>query len=264
MIGRVFAISLLPLAVLAGVRGVGGGGGLAEMQTKAIDQNLVPLLQICAGGSCGLADSDRELLRTLLSEGTILNQPLLINTQCKDPFFHGSGGSLSVDACFLYQKEGDLFGARPKPAAELAEVVLSLRLAPITEWSIARDLAHRLSHDVRGQIQHHVFSIGERVYRLNIWRLQMAAQEWQLLGLEDVKASYDLTGSLREVLACEHPAWQIRDLTFQNSADQAQATGQIEWTCRDQRFRGILLLGLSFSGAVPKEVSTYIFNRQSW
>ncbi len=223
----------------AGIRVVGGGGGLAELQVLSLDQKLAGLLKILLteNNPAQLSPEEKQTLSNLLKakEGGS-GKNIVFSQDCLSPKIQFRSESILVSSCALYEND------QPLSLPELAAFVFDWRLAesaPQLPESEKRDISKKIWRDFHeGNAENLQISLQPAVY-LRARELVMGEQVLSLLAAETVAGSVDLAPDLIQALNCTeaNPNWGFRSLVMESEElGRTSVSGQIQWSCDGKSF----------------------------
>lgn len=254
------------------IRSVGNGGGFAEMQAYAIDKSLMGLVRNCVAiqGACNFLPDQQDILIKLLKFDEATPFSLIrINETCAPPFFHQErSGSVSIDACDLYQNKDSPLGPEPLPYDQIALRVLGSRLRQAIPSIDSRDIG-RLSVALFGEFvfedRQTIIPIDLDEFRMHDWSFRKRNRTQQFLVIEGRTISTDLTTHLENLLECSATAlsWQFRDVHFGDRGN-SRSVGSMDaqWSCGPRRFQAALYLDLIFENGDLKNFELFLFRKQ--
>lgn len=254
----------------SGVQSVGKGGGFAEMQAYAIDRSLDQLISHCLKPQnyCALSPEETQIANEL---NRFLKQPdvdlIQINESCQAPFRHANEqGVVSLDACRLYSKDSSEMGPLPLSHQEIGQLVVSARILTVHPF-IPDDALNVLVNKlmVSFQFEDHPVLVPMKAYHflLHLWSLSTAATQSQLLTIETLHQSHDLTESLHSFL-CQSNLQNLSFGEFQFFDSSFGVTGksQIHWECGGQRLKANLYMDLYFQADNFEKASFSLYQKE--
>jgi hypothetical protein len=234
------------LPSLAGVQGVGKGGGFGEMQAIYSNLKMRELTHVCFQDTnpCDLTEAQAEELAAASS----VEFDLVLDPTCTHQEIQVlAHNKAQISSCRLYTLGLDTLGPRVKSFREIAGLVLATRLVASQNESEVRALAlsEKIFLNMTQENQSLAISLSTGNYLIHANHLAFRSSDQILFSVEGHSITHDLTASVDVSLLC--PLASTRPLEVRlsgattNDNRQALIQGDVHWVCANgARYRGEL------------------------